>query len=239
MPLAKEALLILLLSAAWISDPINELVGRRGTIFLAAIFSLLAPIGSGLVQKWGQLVACRILLGIGMGLKEVTVPVYSAEVAPRTIRGGLVMSWQVWTAFGIFIGTCANLVFVNSGAIAWRFQFASAFIPAIPLLCGIWFCPESPRWLLKKGRIAKAYKSLVRLRNSPLQAARDLYFIHAQLVYEDALLEKSGLAKTSNMFTRFFELFTIPRLRRATQASGVVMIAQQMCGSKSNPIANS
>ena len=142
------------------------------------------------------------------------------------------MSWQVWTAFGIMLGTCANLVFVHSGSIAWRLQFGSAFIPAIPLLCGIWFCPESPRWLLKKRKIARAYKSLLRLRNSPLQAARDLYFIHAQLVYEDTLLEESGLSKTSNMFTRFIELFTIPRLRRATQASGVVMIAQQMCGSK-------
>jgi hypothetical protein len=59
-----------------------------------------------------------------------------------------------------------------------------------------------------------------------------LYFIHAQLVYEDLLIEQSGLAKNGNFFTRFIELFTIPRLRRATQASGVVMIAQQMCGSK-------
>jgi len=165
-----------------------------------------------------------------MGLKEVTVPVYSAEVAPTSIRGGLVMSWQVWTAFGIFLGTCANLVFVHSGALAWRFQFASAFVPAVPLVLGVWFCAESPRWLLKKGRVEKAYKSLLRLRNSPLQAARDTYFIHAQLMYEDALLEESGLAKNGNMFTRFIELFTIPRLRRATQASGVVMIAQQMCG---------
>lgn len=96
-------------SAAWISDPINEFLGRRGTIFLGAIFSLLAPIGSGLTQHWGQLVACRILLGIGMGLKEVTVPVFSAENSPPNIRGGLVMSWQLWTAFGIFLGTCANL----------------------------------------------------------------------------------------------------------------------------------
>ena len=203
-------------------------------IFLAAIFSLCAPIGAGLSQKWGQLVACRVLLGIGMGLKEVTVPVFSAEVAPRTIRGGLVMSWQVWTAFGILLGTCANLVFVNVGAHAWRFQFASAFLPAVPLLLGVWFCPESPRWLLKKRKVNKAYKSLLRLRNSPLQAARDVYFIHAQLMYEDALLEKSGLAIHGNMFTRFIELFTIPRLRRATQASGVVMLAQQMCGSKSS-----
>ncbi|KAK0103840.1 hypothetical protein ONS96_004950 [Cadophora gregata f. sp. sojae] len=218
------------LFAAWISDPVNHFLGRRGTIFLAAIFSVLAPLGSGLTQKWGQLVACRVLLGIGMGLKEVTVPVYSAEIAPTSIRGGLVMSWQVWTAFGIFLGTCANLVFVNTGSIAWRLQLASAFVPAIPLVLGIWFCPESPRWLLKKRKIPQAYKALLRLRNSPLQAARDLYFIHAQLVYEDALLEESGLSKNGNMFTRFIELFTIPRLRRATQASGIVMIAQQMCG---------
>ncbi|KAF4616254.1 hypothetical protein G7Y89_g15152 [Cudoniella acicularis] len=218
------------LFAAWISDPVNHFLGRRGTIFAAAIFSLLSPLGSACSQTWGQLVACRVLLGIGMGLKEVTVPVYSAEAAPTNIRGGLVMSWQVWTAFGIFIGTCANLVFVNTGDIAWRLQLGSAFVPAIPLVLGIWFCPESPRWLMKKKRVAKAYKSLLRLRNTPLQAARDLYFIHAQLMFEDALLEESGLAKTSNMITRFFELFTIPRLRRATQASGVVMIAQQMCG---------
>lgn len=224
-------------SAAWISDPINAVLGRRGTIFLAAVFSLFAPIGQACSQKWGHLVASRILLGIGMGLKEVTVPVYSAEVAPRTIRGGLVMSWQVWTAFGILLGTCANLVFVNTGAIAWRLQFGSAFVPAIPLLIGVYFCPESPRWLLKKRHVKKAYRALVRLRNSELQAARDLYFIHAQLVYEDLLLEQAGLATTSNMFTRFVELFTIPRLRRATQASGVVMLAQQMCGSKSTPVS--
>jgi MFS family permease len=142
------------------------------------------------------------------------------------------MSWQMWTAFGIWLGTCANLMFVHTGKIAWRLQYGAPFVPAVPLLLGIWFCPESPRWLLKKGKVAKAYRSLVRLRNTPLQAARDLYFIHAQLVYEDLLLEQSGLAKTGNFFTRFIELFSIPRLRRATQASGVVMIAQQMCGSK-------
>ncbi|QSZ33018.1 hypothetical protein DSL72_002603 [Monilinia vaccinii-corymbosi] len=218
------------LFTAWISDPVNHYLGRRGTIFIAAVFSLLAPIGMGCSQTYGQLMACRVLLGVGMGLKEVTVPVYSAENSPTSIRGGLVMSWQVWTAFGIFLGTCANLVFVHSGALAWRLQFGSALVPAIPLVIGIYFCPESPRWLLKKGRVGKAYKSLLRLRNSPLQAARDLYSIQAQLEYEERLLEESGLATKGNMFTRFIELFTVPRLRRATQASGIVMIGQQMCG---------
>jgi len=77
------------------SDPLNHWLGRRLTIFVAAVFSLLEPISSGLTQTWGQLIACRVLLGIGMGLKEVTVPVYSAENAPTSIRGGLVMSWQI------------------------------------------------------------------------------------------------------------------------------------------------
>src|SRR5882757_4447940 len=84
---------------------------------------------------------------------------------------------------------------------------------------------------MKKGRHAKAYRALLRLRNSPLQAARDLYYVHAQLIQEDVLLEESAVVKThGNIFTRFIELFTIPRIRRATQASGIVMIAQQMCG---------
>ena len=134
------------------------------------------------------------------------------------------MSWQLWTAFGIFLGFCANLAVYNVGAVAWRLQVGSAFIPAVPLVIGVYFCPESPRWYIKKGRYADAYRSLLRLRNTPIQAARDLYYIHAQIEEEATIIGKS------NYFTRFFELFTIPRVRRATLASFIVMLAQQMCG---------
>ena len=77
---------------------------------------------------------------------------------------------------------------------------------------------------MKKDRYTEAYKSFCRLRNSELQAARDLYYVHSQLVEEMVVL------KGSNYFSRFMELFTIPRVRRATLASFIVMIAQQMCG---------
>lgn len=143
----------------------------------------------------------------------------------------LVMSWQMWTAFGIFLGFCANLAVYNVGDIAWRLQLGSAFIPAVPLVVGIYFCPESPRWLMKKGRYAEAFKSLCRLRNTELQAARDLYYVHAQLLVE------ADIIGTSNYVTRFIELFTIPRVRRATLASFVVMLAQQMCGTYLAPCA--
>ena len=235
------------------SDPINHLFGRRGTIFIGAIFSLLAPIGSALTQNWGQLIAARMLLGIGMGLKDVTVPVYSAENSPANIRGALVMTWQMWIAFGIFLGNTTNLAVKDTGDIAWRLQLGSACIPAVPLLLGIYFCPEvspfrvrrypytnllqSPRWFISKKRYRDAYKSLLRLRNSPLQAARDLYYIYTQLLREDATFNAKGMTKYDNLFTRFFELFTIPRNRRATLASFIVMIAQQMCGSKQYPLS--
>lgn len=102
-------------SACWLSDPINHWLGRRGCIFVGTVFSLLAPLGQALSQNWGQLLACRILLGIGMGLKEVTVPVFSAENAPANIRGALVMTWQMWVAFGIMLGFSANLAVYQVG----------------------------------------------------------------------------------------------------------------------------
>jgi hypothetical protein len=136
----------------------------------------------------------------------------------------------LWTAFGIFLGTCANLIVKDTGAIAWRLQLGSAFIPAVPLVIGIFFCPESPRWLMQKKKYKAALHSFTRLRRSPVQAARDLYYAHALLRLEDILVAESGVATRANFFTRFIELFTIPRIRRATQAAGIVMIGQQMCG---------
>ncbi|KAI1634594.1 sugar transporter-domain-containing protein [Biscogniauxia mediterranea] len=212
------------LIGCWCSDPLNNLFGRRGTIFISAIFCLLTPIGGAVTQNWQQLLATRLLLGVGMGIKASTVPIFAAENSPAAIRGALVMTWQLWTAFGIWLGTCANLAVGQVGPIAWRLQIGSAFIPAIPLTILIFFCPESPRWFIKKGRYRDAMQSLLRLRNNPIQAARDLYSIHSQVEIEAEAIGSSTYIK------RFIELFTIPRIRRATLASFVVMIAQQMCG---------
>ncbi|KAK5000658.1 hypothetical protein LTR66_000505 [Elasticomyces elasticus] len=206
----------------WLSDPLNNYFGRRGTIFVSAVFCALAPIGSAVAQTRDQLFVTRLLLGLGMGCKGSTIPIFSAENAPASIRGALVMSWQMWTAFGIFLGTCANLAVKDTGAISWRLQFGSALLPALPLLFGVYFCPESPRWYIKKGRYTEAYKSLKKLRNTELQAARDLYYIHAQLSIEASLNNMK-----TNYVTRFIQLFTIPRVRRATLASFTVMLAQQ------------
>lgn len=208
----------------WISDPCNRYLGRRGTIFLSAIILIATPIGGAVCATWEQLFATRIIMGVGMGLKGSTTPVFAAENAPAAIRGALVMTWQFWTAFGIFLGTAFNLAVWNAGKIGWRLQLGSAFIPAIPLAALVYMCPESPRWYIKHNNHRKAWNSLIRLRKHPLQAARDLYYISTQIEIE------AELVGHSTYISRFGQLFTIPRVRRATLASFVVMIAQQMCG---------
>lgn len=85
----------------------------------------------------------------------------------------------------------------------------------------VFLCPESPRWLIGQGRYDKAFESLVRLRKSKLQAARDLYYIHVLLEVEKEIQSGRNL---------FIELFTVPRNRRATLASTIVMFMQQFCG---------
>lgn len=88
----------------WLTDPLNKWLGRRGTIFIAALISFLACIWQGVTNSWPHLWAARFVLGLGIGPKSATVPVYAAECAPAKIRGALVMQWQVWTAFGIMMG---------------------------------------------------------------------------------------------------------------------------------------
>jgi MFS family permease len=78
--------------------------------------------------------------------------------------------------------------------------------------------------------VADAYHNLIRLRNTPLQAARDLYFMQAMLKHERAMIGDAHGVGVVGFVQRFADLFRIPRIRRATVAAFVVMIAQQMCG---------
>jgi len=212
------------LIGAWIVDPLNHYLGRRGEIFVTALCLTATPIGSGFAKSWQGLFAARFVMGIGIGAKNATVPIYSAEMAPARIRGALVMFWQLWVVIGIFLGFCANIIVKDTGDIAWRLQLGSAFIPSFILGCGIFFCPESPRWLMKHGQFAKGFRSMNKLRAHPIIAARDYYY--SNIIYAEEL----RVAGDSTYFTRLRDCFTIPRIRRSNYAASTVMLAQQMCG---------
>ena len=124
----------------------------------------------------------------------------------------------------------ANVIVKDTGDIAWRLQFGSAFIPAFILLIGIYFTPESPRWLMKKGKYAKAFRSMSRIRSHPIIAARDFYYSH--VICE----EEAALSAGSTYFSRLWDCFRIPRIRRANYGASTVMLAQQMCGINSTSL---
>lgn len=88
------------LIGAFIVDPLNHYFGRRGEIFITACCLTATPIGSAFAKSWQGLFAARFVMGIGIGAKNATVPIYSAEMAPARIRGALVMFWQLWVVAG-------------------------------------------------------------------------------------------------------------------------------------------
>ncbi|BGP56392.1 hypothetical protein JCM8202v2_004010 [Rhodotorula sphaerocarpa] len=211
----------------WLTAPVNKVLGRRYAMFASSLISFLGCIWSGCVDSWPHLFGARFFLGIGIGLGSATVPVFAAETAPPLIRGALVMQWQVWTAFGIMLGTVSSLVFykvpdpAHITGLNWRLMLGSAILPSIGVMAAAPFLPESPRWLVGKGRYEEAFRSLCRLRFSKVQAARDLFFINA-------LLEEEAAAATGR--SALVELFTVGRNRRAVQACSIVMFMQQFCG---------
>jgi sugar porter (SP) family MFS transporter len=213
------------LIGAFIVDPLNKYFGRRGEIFITAVCLTLTPIGSACAQSWQGLFAARFVMGIGIGAKNATVPIYSAEMAPARIRGALVMFWQLWVVIGIFLGLLANIAVLGvDNDLEWRLQLGSAFIPSLILAVGIFFCPESPRWLMKHGRQAEAFHAMCRLRAHNIIAVRDYYY--SWIIYE----EEVRLAAGSTYFTRLWDCFAVPRIRRSNYGASTVMIAQQMCG---------
>lgn len=213
----------------WLTQPLNALFGRRGTIFLTSFLSFASCIWQGVTNSWWHMFIARLVLGIGIGPKSATVPMYSAECTPPLIRGALTMQWQTWTAFGIMLGYAADLVLYHVGdtthitGLNWRLMMGSAAIPALFVMVQVFFCPESPRWLMKKGKYQQALQSFLRLRNSSLLAARDMYFAHRLLIEEEKVRRSQGPFP-------FLELFTVPRNLRATIGATIVMFGQQFCG---------
>ncbi|RVX75303.1 hypothetical protein B0A52_00656 [Exophiala mesophila] len=214
------------LVGAWSSDSINNRLARRGTIMLGACLCLISNLGAGMSSTWKQLLCFRMILGVGLGLNASTVSVFQAECAPAQIRGGLAVQWQMWTAFGIFLGFVANTAFYSFGDDAWRWQVAAPFLPTVPLLCMIYTCPESPAWHIKHGkRYDRAFQCLRTLRTTDLVAAKEIYSSSQQ----DQIKVKSQGQELS-FWARLYDLVTVPRIRRAATASYVVMLSQQLCG---------
>lgn len=98
-------------------------------------------------------------------------------------------------------------------SINWRLMLGSTVVLPVIVMAQVYFCPESPRWLIQKNKIDKAYKSFRRIRNTDVQAARDTYY-----TFVGVQIEKK-INKDKNIFVQFWDLFRVPRNRRAALAT--------------------
>ncbi|KXH42165.1 hypothetical protein CSIM01_12397 [Colletotrichum simmondsii] len=212
------------LVGCWSSPILNKYTGRRGTIFISCFMSVVTGFWMAAADSWYNLLIARFFLGFAVGAKSSTTPVYSAESTPKTIRGALTMMWQMWTAFGIALGFIVSVAFANTDFLGpntqWRWMLASTSVPPLIVMVQVYFCPESPRWYMEKGKYQQAFRSTLRLRHHPVQAARDMYYAHK-------LLEIETKARSGRNWKDFF---TVRRNRRAALSSYFVMFMQQFCG---------
>ncbi len=136
----------------------GDRLGRRDSLRMMAVLYFLSALGCALAWNWTALVIFRFIGGLGIGGSSVLGPMYIAEIAPAKWRGRLVGLFQFNVVFGILLAYLSNYLvgLASLGASEWRWKLGIPAIPAALFLAMLFGIPRSPRWLVKKQRIAEA-----------------------------------------------------------------------------------
>ncbi|GEO66975.1 sugar porter family MFS transporter [Levilactobacillus spicheri] len=197
--------------------PLADRYGRRKLLILAAILFLVGSSLSMVAMGFVSMVIARIILGLAVGSASALTPAYLAELAPADRRGSLGTMFQLMVTLGILLAYVSNLGFLHHNLLGirdWRWMLGSALIPAAALLIGGLLLPESPRFLVEKGKVDDARNVLKYLRQDsdvdPEKELNDIQSIAHQ--------QKGGLK----------ELFTVAR--PAVIVAVGIMLLQQLVG---------
>ncbi|KAJ7263057.1 hypothetical protein C8J57DRAFT_1719247 [Mycena rebaudengoi] len=153
--------------------PVTQKLGRKwaiiisNIIFIASAFIQVFANGSVPLMMFGRFVG-----GFAIGISSLAIPVYLAEFAPPSIRGRLVGFFDICIQIGTLAGFWINYGMaknVKSSKFQWQFPFAVQLFPAAILFVGMFFIPETPRWLITKGRSEEAEKNLSYIRKLPIE----------------------------------------------------------------------
>jgi len=164
------------LGAGWLSDRF----GRRSVLLLTAVLFLASSLAAALATGFPLFVAARICGGLAVGAAILTAPVYIAEIAPARSRGSLVSLNQLMIVIGISVSFFSNYFLLSLGAVSWRWMLGVDAVPAATYILLLLLVPESPRWLLSKGRKEAALAVLAGVHGSAT-AHRELELIQANL----------------------------------------------------------
>ncbi len=173
---------------------VDYLGQKKGLAACAACFALSSA-GIWFASNLHQFVVWRIIGGIGIGAASIIAPMYIAEIAPTRLRGRLVTLYQVGIVLGILAAVFINMQIQRMGdegwntAIGWRWMFLVGLFPAVLFGAIILPAPESPRWLMKVGRIPEAVAVLTKINGAEI-ATREAAEIQSSLAIEEGHLSE-------------------------------------------------
>jgi sugar porter (SP) family MFS transporter len=158
------AVLLGAVAGAAFGGKLADALGRRKLLIQVAILFIIGAIGTALAPTPTWLAIGRVVVGVAIGIASFTAPLYISEVSPPAIRGKLVSLNQLMITLGIVVSYLADYGLADKEA--WRWMFGLAAIPALILLIGLLFVPESPRWLMSRSQEDQARAVLQRIRES-------------------------------------------------------------------------
>lgn len=151
------ALIGTIIGAAFVGKP-ADWIGRKKVLIWLAVFYFVSAVGSALAWDWYSFLFFRFLGGLAVGGASVVSPMYIAEISPARLRGRLVALAQFNIVFGILLAYLSNYIIarMNLGAVDWRWMFGVEAFPAAAFFFLLFANPDSPRWLIAKGRTKEA-----------------------------------------------------------------------------------
>jgi len=199
---------------------LSDYMGRRKNILYLAVLFFISTIGCTLAPNISAMISFRFLLGLAVGGASVAVPTYLAEISPAERRGRMVTKNELMIVGGQLLAFIFNAILGNTmgdSSHVWRYMLAIAALPAIILFFGMIKVPESPRWLVSKGKKEEALRVLRKIRDEK-QAKLELSEIEANLA------EESGMKRAT------FKDLNVPWIRRIVFIGIGVGVVSQATG---------
>lgn len=204
--------------------PLNEYFGRRMSIIISCIWYTIGSAICAGSMNHQMMYAGRFLLGIGVGIEGGCVGIYISESVPASVRGNIVSMYQFNIALGEVLGYAVAAIFYDVAG-GWRFMVGSSLVFSTALFIGMFFLPESPRYLVHKNRVGEAFAVWKRLRDINDKKNQLEFFEMRQAAYQE-----HERAQQESRWQSAFELFLIPRNRRALIYGSMMIFFGQMSG---------
>jgi len=198
------------LSNLWIGDRL----GRRKTIVLGGVIMIIGAILQTASYSYAMMIVARIITGLGNGLNTSTVPSYHAECSPASSRGSFIMVEGSLITFGIMISYWLDFAFywLKGSSAQWRVPISLQIVLALMMVGGIFFLPESPRWLAKHGRNAEALAVIAALDDKPYTAESVQQTYHG---IREAIIAESSMGTGKSALREIFTGGRSQNFRRA------------------------